>query len=426
MNDRRPAAGRRGRSKLAAALAVVAAVALALGLAADAMAAGGVPEKIKAPEITGGLAVGDTLSCSNGEWTGEPGTEPTTFTYSWLRDGTPIEDATENSYKLQTADEGQSLTCDVTAENTAGPSQQPATSAPVVVPVVPVNTGAPGLTGLTYSPLLRAELALVGHSLSCSTGSWTHEPVTFTYRWLRKSAVTESAITIEGATKNSYEVQAADDGYHLMCEVTATTSTGGSSSATSSAAEVAIVGVGQPGGGGQGPTGGPPSEDETPSGGGPSSVGNTGTKTSSDTKISYSVAARSGVVFVKLDCVSAANECPSVTVQLSIVVVEHLRSGRVTAVTATRKIATNRKGATGKRTVVIGRIAVKLVGGSKTVEVPLNAAGRTLERQRKAFAAQVRLTSDGRVVAAEDVQIKRAASRAKKTSSKKAEGSKRG
>jgi hypothetical protein len=421
-NYRRRVAGRRGRSKLAAAVAAVAAFALALGLAPGASATGGVPTIEEEPAITGTPAVGDALSCSSGKWTGEPTTEPTTFTYKWLRGAAVIQEAAErtevtNGYTLQAADEGQILTCQVTAENTAGPSQ-PATSPGVTVPTLPKNTEPPTLTGMVVIPILHLEVALVGHPLSCSEGRWTGSPApTLTYRWLRDGT------PIEGATGSSYTIQTADEGTSLWCEVIATNAAG-STGAASGRAVVPIVRAGGAGGGSQVPTEGQPSGEETPSGGGAISVGNhgagTNTKTPSDTKISYSVAARSGVIFVKLDCTSATNECPAVTVRLSIVVVEHLRGGHVTAVTATKK------GATKRRTVVIGSIAVKLVRGSKTVGVPLNSVGRTLERQRKAFAAQVQLTSGGRVVATEDVQIKQAASQKKKPSTEKTKSPKTG
>jgi hypothetical protein len=380
--------------KLAAALAVVLVVALTLGFAPGALATEGIPVNTEIPLVTGMLAVGDPLSCSEGEWT----EKPTEFTYQWLRGGTAIAGEVKSSYTLQTADEGQSLTCEVTAKNAAG-SSLPATSAGVTVPTLPANTEAPGLTGMVVIPGLHLEVVLVGDVLSCSNGSWTGSPApTFTYRWLRDGAA------IEGAVENSYKVQTADEGNSLWCEVTATNAAG-SKSASSGHAVAPIVRAGG-GGGGQFPQGSQSPSEVTPSGG---STNPAGTQ-SIDTKISYAVTARSGAVYVKLNCSSAAGKCSSVTVQLSIVVVEHLRNGRVTAVTATTKSK-----AAVKRTVVIGSVTVKLIGGSKTVKVPLNLAGRTLERQHKTLAAQVRLTYAGHLRATEDVQITQATAPAKKS-----------
>jgi len=79
------------------------------------------PVSIVAPEVAvrggGAAVVGKTLSCSSGTWTGTP---TPTFSYSWLRDGVPIGAAEANTYTVTTADEGHSISCQVTATNTVG------------------------------------------------------------------------------------------------------------------------------------------------------------------------------------------------------------------------------------------------------------------------------------------------------------------
>jgi alpha-tubulin suppressor-like RCC1 family protein len=75
------------------------------------------PVNTTPPVVSGTDAVGDVLSCANGLWTGVP---TPTFTVQWLQDGSPIAGATTNSYTVQSADEGHSLSCEVTAKNTAG------------------------------------------------------------------------------------------------------------------------------------------------------------------------------------------------------------------------------------------------------------------------------------------------------------------
>jgi hypothetical protein len=385
------------RAELAAALAVLVAIAIPLGFAPGAAAGESKPLNTEKPAITGTPAAGHTLFCSEGSWTSN--SKPT-FTYRWLRNGTAIDGATEHNYEyeVQGADEGQSLTCEVTAENTAGPES--AISAGVTISTFPANTEVPKLTGLVEFPILpHLELALVGRVVSCAKGSWTGSPEpTFTYQWLRSEKAVGGEAAIEGATADSYTVQATDAGFRLICQVTAT-NTAGARSAISTPAIVATVAAGEqlsgltPGGQ---PGGGPP--------GGANSTGNQGVGVT----ISYSITTRSGAIFVKLDCSSTTGKCPSVTVRLSVTVVEHLRRGRVTAITAakTKKTVT--------RTVVIGSVTVPLVQGSKTVKLALNSAGRRLERQRKTFAAQVQLASGGQVVATEDVRIKRATSQTKK------------
>lgn len=67
-----------------------------------------------APVASGTPAVGKTLSCSNGSWTG---LGMLTYTYQWLRDGTAIGGANASAYTVQGADEGKGLACKVTASN---------------------------------------------------------------------------------------------------------------------------------------------------------------------------------------------------------------------------------------------------------------------------------------------------------------------
>ena len=73
----------------------------------------------------------------------------------------------------------------------------------------PVNTVAPVVSGS----------AVVGQTLSCTTGTWTGAPTpTFTYQWQR------SGSNIGGATSSTYVIVSADVGSTIRCVVTATNS----------------------------------------------------------------------------------------------------------------------------------------------------------------------------------------------------------
>lgn len=61
-------------------------------------------------------SLGDTLTALNGVWNNEP----TSFTYVWKRDGTPIAGATAKTYVLVSADQTHAVTVAVTAVNSAG------------------------------------------------------------------------------------------------------------------------------------------------------------------------------------------------------------------------------------------------------------------------------------------------------------------
>ncbi|HEY7891756.1 MAG TPA: carboxypeptidase regulatory-like domain-containing protein [Solirubrobacteraceae bacterium] len=86
------------------------------------------PSDLTPPAISGAPSVGAELSCADGLWAGNPAPS---FTYSWLRDGSPVAGALASTYTVQAADAGHSLTCEVTATNHSG--QKSATSAPVAI-----------------------------------------------------------------------------------------------------------------------------------------------------------------------------------------------------------------------------------------------------------------------------------------------------
>jgi hypothetical protein len=99
------------------------------------------PSATAAPVITGTALAGDVLSCSTGAWTNNP----TRYAYQWYLDGTPIQGATGQGYKIASSAEGTTLTCAVIASN-ATETSSPATSAGVNVPV-PHVARCPAATG---------------------------------------------------------------------------------------------------------------------------------------------------------------------------------------------------------------------------------------------------------------------------------------
>ncbi len=90
-------------------------------------------------------------------------------------------------------------------------------------PTTPASTAAPALTGTP----------VVGQALSCSQGSWSHEPTYVVYQWLRNGTV------ISGQTGATYTLQAADQGRSITCSVMAGNGAG-VASATSNAVTVPV------------------------------------------------------------------------------------------------------------------------------------------------------------------------------------------
>ena len=107
-------------------LGVVSVLALAV-LAAAGMAAtnrvSAAPSNTQPPVVSGTAEVGKELSTTNGSWSGST---PLTFGYQWRRcDKTGggcanISEATDNTYKLQAADGGNTVRVVVTAKNSDG------------------------------------------------------------------------------------------------------------------------------------------------------------------------------------------------------------------------------------------------------------------------------------------------------------------
>jgi hypothetical protein len=88
----------------------------------------------------------------------------------------------------------------------------------------------PAITGTTS----------VGQTLSASEGTWSNDPVLFTYEWEDCGPTGSTCTAISGATSSSYATQAADVGHTIRVVVTASNA-GGSASQTSSASEAIVA-----------------------------------------------------------------------------------------------------------------------------------------------------------------------------------------
>jgi len=108
------------------------------------------------PVVSGTPAVGSTLSCLAGAWSGAPAPS---FTYQWLIGGTPIRGATAATYQVVSADEGHSLACEVTAKNVV--KSVSALSVAVAIPVTPPPPPPPPKPVVTIA---SSALVLSGHS----------------------------------------------------------------------------------------------------------------------------------------------------------------------------------------------------------------------------------------------------------------------
>ena len=202
------------------------------------------PSNTAAPAVTGSTVQGQTLSTSNGSWTGSP----SSYGYRWQdcnssgTSCTTISGATSSSYTLQGSDVGDTIRSAVTATNGGGSTaaSSAATGTVTAPATAPSNTAAPAVTGSTVQ----------GQTLSTSNGSWTGSPSSYGYRWQDCNSSGTSCTTISGATSSSYTLQGSDVGDTIRSAVTATN--GGGSTAASSAATGMVTGSGSGSGSGSG------------------------------------------------------------------------------------------------------------------------------------------------------------------------------
>jgi len=176
-----------------------------------------------APAVTGTATVGQTLSTTDGTWTGLP---TPTFTYQWQRTGSNISGATSSTYVLVAADYNNTISCVVTATNEVSSVSANSNSTASVVGNAPVNTVTPAVTGT----------ATVGQTLSTTNGTWTGVPTpTFTYQWQRAGS------NISGANASTYTLVAADASNTIRCIVTAINTVSAVDATSNSTASVAAV-----------------------------------------------------------------------------------------------------------------------------------------------------------------------------------------
>jgi hypothetical protein len=194
------------------------------------------PASTALPSVSGTAEEGQTLSASNGSWSGSP----TSYAYQWQDCNgsgsgcSEIGGATSSSYKLLAGDVGHTVRVVVTATNAGGSAKASSEATSMVVaatPAKPASTALPKVSGVAEE----------GQTLTATEGSWTGSPSSFAYQWEDCNGAGEACAEIAGANSSSYKLVSGDVGHTLRAGVTATNA-GGSTKATSQAtATVAAV-----------------------------------------------------------------------------------------------------------------------------------------------------------------------------------------
>ena len=155
---------------------------------------------IEAPFVGTDPVYGEPVLVEPGTWSAEP----VAYAYQWLKDGQPIEGATNRRYKPTLDDIDHPLSVMVTATDAEG-NQGTATTAET-------------------APTRRAELRLLsgaqisgvlrwGHTLKISRGTWNANPSRFRFQWYRGKS------EIPGATGQYHRIAVADVGQRLRARV---------------------------------------------------------------------------------------------------------------------------------------------------------------------------------------------------------------
>jgi hypothetical protein len=144
------------------------------------------PTLLTAPQVTysGSLVPGTVLTCTNGTWRGQP----TSYTYTWLLDGSSISGATQQTFTVGSSEVGHQLSCQVIATNAAGSAkaqsaavvpaaaspQSPATQTPTTPSTEPSAHGSGA--GTAHVGAVSGG-ASVGVTLSCSASASSCAPL---------------------------------------------------------------------------------------------------------------------------------------------------------------------------------------------------------------------------------------------------------
>jgi hypothetical protein len=184
------------------------------------------PAMSTAPTITGLARTGETLTTSNGTWTGTP----SSYSYQWQRAATSggvysnIASATNSTYVVSDTDAGYFIKSAVIATNGVGSSSAAvSTETAAVIDIAPINRAIPVVTGT----------ARTGSTLTSSSGTWASSPTSYSYQWQRAATSGGVYSNIASATSSTYVVSDSDVGYFVKVSVVATNGVGSSSAALS-------------------------------------------------------------------------------------------------------------------------------------------------------------------------------------------------
>ena len=197
-----------------------------------------------APTVSGTVQVGETLAADTSGISDADGLSGATFSYQWMgNDGSgeaDIAGATGASYTLVDADEGKTITVQVSFTDDRGNEETLSSAATATVQARPNNpaTGAPTVSGtVQVGETLAAETSGIGDEDGLSGA-------TFSYQWMRNDGSTDAAIA--GATVATYTLVDADEGKTVTVQVSFTDDRGNEETLSSAATATVQAPPGNP------------------------------------------------------------------------------------------------------------------------------------------------------------------------------------
>ena len=197
--------------------------------ATDAVSAAPTPNSpaTGVPTIGGTAQVGETLTADTSGIADADGLGNVQYEYRWLADDADISGATGSTYTLADADEGKTISVQVSFNDDAGNGETLTSAATDAVAAAPTPnnpaTGAPTINGT----------AQVGEVLEVDTSGIADADgltnVSFTYQWMADDA------DISGATGASYTIIADDEGKAIKVQVSFIDDEGNEETLTSAA-----------------------------------------------------------------------------------------------------------------------------------------------------------------------------------------------
>src|SRR5436305_1337368 len=180
------------------------------------------PSNSSLPTVSGTAQQGQTLTTTNGTWSGSP----TSYTYDWTRCDTAggncavISGSNAASYTLTSADVNHTLRAYVNASNSAGTGTALSAATGVVTATSssapPSNSSLPTVSGTAQQ----------GLTLTTTNGTWSGSPTSYTYAWTRCDTAGGNCAVISGSNAASYTLTSADVNNTLRAYVNASNAAG--------------------------------------------------------------------------------------------------------------------------------------------------------------------------------------------------------